>query len=374
MTNLSRDQPDRRPSALPHRMAMAVVSTTFPLIWIGGLVTTTKSGMAVYDWPNTYGDNLFLYPLDIWINGPWDIFIEHGHRLWGSLVGVATIALVLAVWARDDRRWLFWAALAALAAVIFQGLLGGMRVRLNEVLLARIHGCFGPLFFALATAIAVFTSRFWRNVDRRSDSTDVPPLKNHSTAPANLFGLALLTATLAYAQLTLGSLLRHVPAGAGPSGFRLAVWAHVLMALVVAGMIFSLAWRVWRGRRDDWVSRSEEGAGPLVRPAGALAALVAAQLALGVGAWVTKYNWPDWLVQLTGVGLSTAPLAGAGWSDGMTVLAGSRMHAWITTGHVAVGSLILATAVMLALRLGRLAFAPTQGHLTSSTRALEVAA
>ena len=67
---------------------------TFPLIWVGGLVTTYDAGMAVPDWPNTYGYNLFLYPWQTWLSGPWDLFIEHGHRLLGALVGMI-----------DDRAW-----------------------------------------------------------------------------------------------------------------------------------------------------------------------------------------------------------------------------------------------------------------------------
>ncbi len=66
---------------------MLLVCATFPLIWIGGLVTTYDAGMAVPDWPNTYGYNLFLYPWQTWVSGPWNLFIEHGHRLFGAVVG-----------------------------------------------------------------------------------------------------------------------------------------------------------------------------------------------------------------------------------------------------------------------------------------------
>src|SRR5262249_36289635 len=69
-----------RPNPWPHRWAVGLVCATFPLIWIGGLVTTYGAGMAVPDWPNTYGYNLWLYPAATWINGPWKLFVEHGHR------------------------------------------------------------------------------------------------------------------------------------------------------------------------------------------------------------------------------------------------------------------------------------------------------
>src|SRR5689334_3625550 len=141
---------------------MALVCTTFPLLWVGGLVTTYKAGMAVPDWPTTYGYNMFLYPWQSWLAGPFDLFIEHGHRLLGATVGMLTIALVIVVWLRDSRRWMRGLSLAALAGVILQGSLGGMRVVLDRVTLAKIHGCVGPLFFATTVALAVVTSRRWR--------------------------------------------------------------------------------------------------------------------------------------------------------------------------------------------------------------------
>src|SRR3954447_19905050 len=120
-------------------MAVLLCCATFPLIWVGGLVTTYKAGMAVPDWPTTYGYNLFLYPWTTWVYGPWDLFIEHGHRLLGATVGMMTIALVAAVWLADRRRWVRVLSLLALAAVIVQGGLGGLRVIEDQVLLAKIH-------------------------------------------------------------------------------------------------------------------------------------------------------------------------------------------------------------------------------------------
>ena len=79
------------------RLALLLTVLTFPLIWVGGLVTTTDAGMAVPDWPNTYGYNMLLYPWESWLLGPWDLFIEHGHRLLGALVGMVTIALMLSL-------------------------------------------------------------------------------------------------------------------------------------------------------------------------------------------------------------------------------------------------------------------------------------
>src|SRR5436190_10251632 len=148
-------------SPRPHRLAVVLACATFPLVWVGGLVTTTDSGMAVPDWPNTYGYNLFLYPWQTWLLGPWDLFIEHGHRLLASAVGMLTIGLLILLWRTETRRWMKGLGFAALGLVIFQGVLGGLRVLLDERTLAMLHGCTGPLFFALTVALVVFTSRTW---------------------------------------------------------------------------------------------------------------------------------------------------------------------------------------------------------------------
>ena len=127
---------------------------TFPLIWVGGLVTTYKAGMAVPDWPTTYGYNLFLYPGRRGSFGPWDLFIEHGHRLFGAAVGLMTIGLVVVVWRlRCGGAGCGVAALGALALVIVQGVLGrDARDDSTTPTFAQIHGCVGPLFFAYAAA------------------------------------------------------------------------------------------------------------------------------------------------------------------------------------------------------------------------------
>ena len=100
----------------------------FPLIWVGGLVTTYDAGMAVPDWPGTYGYNMFLYPVETWMFGPFDLFVEHGHRLLGSLAGFVAIILLVVTIRKEPRGWVCWMSLGLLLLVIIQGLLGGMRV------------------------------------------------------------------------------------------------------------------------------------------------------------------------------------------------------------------------------------------------------
>src|SRR5262249_19662386 len=154
--------PQQRPNPWPHRLVVALALVTFPLIWVGGLVTTYDAGMAVPDWPGTYGYNLFLYPWQSWIAAPWDLFIEHGHRLLGAAAGFIAIALVVTVLTTGRRPWLRRAACGVLVLVVLQGVLGGARVMLDQRIVALLHGCVGPLFFAYLAAMIVTTSEWWQ--------------------------------------------------------------------------------------------------------------------------------------------------------------------------------------------------------------------
>src|SRR5438132_5694691 len=126
-------------SLWPHRIAILLAGATFPLLFIGGLVTSKGAGLAVPDWPTTFGYNMFLYPWSRMVGG---ILYEHSHRLIGSAVGLLTIALALVLWRKESRPWLRWLGVVALGAVIAQGVLGGLRVVLLQQTLAIIHACF----------------------------------------------------------------------------------------------------------------------------------------------------------------------------------------------------------------------------------------
>lgn len=309
---------DRSYSAWPHRAAVALVCAVFPLIWVGGLVTTYGAGMAVPDWPTTYGYNLFLYPWQTWLFGPWDLFIEHGHRLLGALAGMLTIVLVVVTWRNDARRWVCWLSVAALAAVVGQGVLGGMRVQFDARLLAMIHACTAPAYFALCVALAAVTSRRWFE----------QPTPQPSDAGRRLQRLAVVTTFLSYLQLLLGAQLRHVTYRVDPSQFQILVLFHVGLALVVAVHVVLLAARAGQLRHEaTW----------LVRPALGLAGLIVAQLLLGAGTWISKYGWPAFVGQHA-------------WTAPYTIQASGALQSYIITGHVAVGSLIIVTSLLIALR------------------------
>ncbi len=309
-------------SPWPHRVAVALACATFPLLWVGGLVTTTDSGMAVPDWPNTYGYNLWLYPWQSWLAAPWDLFIEHGHRLLASTVGLLTICLVVELMRSDARRWMKGLGFAALALVIFQGVLGGMRVLFDERTLALLHGCTGPLFFAVTVSLAVFTSRSWITAE---------PLPEFSSA-GNIRRLAVAMALLAFLQIVLGAVVRHVPVDAQPGTFMLAANSHLFLAVVLTLHILLLSALVLFKLRHTR---------PINRLAAALLLLVCCQLLLGLATWMEKFGTPTWAAGW--MSTHSAPVREGGW-----------LQTHVITAHVATGSLLLVTAVALALYSNRL--------------------
>jgi heme a synthase len=333
-------------SPWPHRLAVLLALTTFPLIWIGGLVTTYDAGMAVPDWPGTFGYNLFAYPWTTWLFGPWDLFIEHGHRLLGATVGMMAIGLAAVALLKDDRRWFKELSVAAVLLVILQGGLGGARVLWDERLVAMLHGVTGPAFFALAAALVVLSSRSWRQPEATSPISAA--LGNNSRWMTGAWWLV----GVVYLQLVVGAVMRHIPLWAPPDLFRIAVLFHLGLAGVVLIQTVLLGWRALR----SWQSI------PWLRlPVVALLVLVTAQLVLGMGTYIAKFAWPA-------------------WAEGLTIAAThvttekSLHQSLITTAHVANGSLILATTVVLAVRATRLRYlAGGLGGLMTFSGALRAA-
>ena len=320
------------PAKSVHRLAVLAVCMVWPLIWVGGLVTTYDAGMAVPDWPGTYGYNLFLYPLDTWLLGPFDLFIEHGHRLLGAFVGFVAILILFFAHRHEPRRWVRILSIALLGMVITQGLLGGMRVVLSDRTLAMVHGCVGPAFFSLCVATAVVTSRIWRRA--RGDLNDPQHGKLN-------IALAASVLILSYTQVILGARVRHILPDALPGEFTTTVAQHI-SAAVLLWFLSVAAFRRFRGCGDL----------TLARPVLVLLISITVQIALGVGTWVANYGWPGILgssIIQAMPGASQYLIQAKGFWDSIVV-----------TAHVAVGSLILAVSTMLILRLLRtryLAFA-----------------
>src|SRR4029450_5488074 len=198
-----------------HRLALATLAATAVLIVLGGLVTNTGAALAVPDWPSTFGHNMFLFPWSRMVGG---VFYEHSHRLAGALVGLLTVTLAAALWREGGRLRLL--GLVAVAVVLTQGVLGGLRVVLLQDTLAIIHGSLAPAFFALLAALSMLTSPRGRVAAASLD----PALK----------GLAVVTAALVYVQIVFGALLAH----AGPLDLHLAgaVLVFAFVPIVTGGM------------------------------------------------------------------------------------------------------------------------------------------
>src|SRR4051812_4298309 len=142
-----------------HYYGIGLAACTFLLLFAGGMVTSTNSGLSVPDWPTTFGHNMFLFPPSMMKGG---IFYEHGHRLFASLVGFLTVGYCLALWFLQKRRWLAWVGTTALLLVIIQGVLGGMTVRYRLPMpVSAAHACTAEVFFGLTLLMAFATSRAW---------------------------------------------------------------------------------------------------------------------------------------------------------------------------------------------------------------------
>ncbi|HKS36086.1 MAG TPA: COX15/CtaA family protein [Verrucomicrobiae bacterium] len=183
------------------RYAAFTALATLALICAGGLVTSHGAGMAVPDWPNTFGYNMFFFRISQWVGG---VFYEHTHRLIASGVGLLTTILAVWLWLKESRRWLRWLGVIAFLAVVFQGVLGGLRVVLFKDEIGIFHATLAQLFFCLVCAIALFLSRWWRSLDAmRTQLTDRNGLRR----------IFLAGTVLIFAQLILGATMRHQHAG-----------------------------------------------------------------------------------------------------------------------------------------------------------------
>ena len=309
-----------RYSPAAHWFALLATVFTWPLLFVGGLVTTYKVGMAVPDWPTTFGANMFLYDMT---RAPWGVFGEHSHRLYGAAVGVFTILLMIDFFLFAKRRWIKGLGVVALVAVIAQGVLGGMRVRWNSTALAAVHGCTAQAFFGLMIALCVWTGRSWL-ADRRPVA---------GAERIRRMSVALLA--LVYVQVLVGAWLRHYSKVD-------ALWVHSTLAVVVFGHAMATVLAVGRQRRN-WAE--------LVPASRALTVSLVVQVGLGIAAW--------WMLR---------PF------DGMSHTV-SFYSAMVRTGHQANAGLLIGSVVVLTLRAYQLT-SDGQARPTpkSSVRALEAVA
>ncbi len=292
--------PTPTPSTWLHRIAVATCCAALLPITIGAIVTTMKWGMAIHGWPGSDGHGMFSYP---WFSSAIDKFTEHGHRLAGIVIGCFSIVLAAWAWTTASRRWVAWTAVAVLAGVILQGLLGGGRVLANDPRLALLHGQFAACVLALMATVALATGRGWRETATGLPATVSPRLKK----------LALALPAVLLIQSALGGWIRHLGGG---------LFEHVGFALVV--LIIAVATTVAAlGHGSTWLKAN----------AGLLLAVVLGQLALGAVTWIARFGWPQ---------------------TGYVAVQGAPLQVALRTGHAITGLLLFVAAVTLALRVARL--------------------
>ncbi len=376
-----------------HHFAVLTAAATFLLLGVGGLVTSHGAGMAVPDWPNTYGYSMFLFPVSQWVGG---ILYEHSHRLLGTFVGLLTAILAVWLWARETQgriRWLgiagilgvlvlmgvrklpvyvalaalativiaaalwqfkqnfgalHWLGVAALAAVILQGVLGGLRVVWLKDEIGIFHATLAQLFFVLICAVALFTSKWWNQA-----SSPLPSLPSDGRVEQQSFGfhclrrVVLATTLLILGQLILGAAMRHQHAGLAIPDFPLAYG------------------KLWPAMDADSVARYNQQRVEVVAANPITAFQIGLQMAhrlmafvilicVGTVAWLVRRWSPRFSVSGGGdnlkvglqrlvcfwLGLILAQVAFGAWTIW------SNKAADVATAHVLVGALSLVTGVV----------------------------
>lgn len=282
------------------RFTKLVAGSTLFLIFAGAMVTSTGSGLAVPDWPLSYG--MLMPPM---VGG---IFYEHGHRMVAATVGFLT--LIQAIWLqrREPKRFLRILGWCALGAVVAQGLLGGLTVLLllpKSISIA--HAGLAEIFFCLNLSIAFYASNAFARL-RTYDRGDAPVTSTTALV------------AIVYAQILIGALMRHLGAGlavrdvwvipAFTSAGVIANFAHRAGGVIVAIAVVTIALRLRRFEVNH----------PLRIVANFLVVFVSAQIMLGL----------------------------------YTVWSGKQPY--ITSLHVMTGALILGTSLVLALTARTLAW------------------
>lgn len=314
-----------------HRFACFTAGATVLLICSGGMVTSKGAGLAVPDWPTTFGYNMFFFPVSKWVGG---IFFEHTHRLIASVIGFLTIILAVWLWRSNVARWIKTLGWVSLGAVVLQGILGGLRVTLLKDQIGIFHACLAQAFLGLLVVIALATSSLWQRLARSGAG------RPHRS----LALFALVITGIIYGQLGLGATMRHQHRDLAVMDFPLAygqlipatdpaalakinrardaqawsevsagqIWLHMAHRFggAIIGLTILLFWFL--------VRREDRRTPALRRLTNLWLALVVVQITLGA--------WTIW----------------------------SNKAADIATAHVAVGAITFATGVIICAVLWRL--------------------
>ena len=283
-----------------HAFAVFTACATLVVITAGALVTSNDAGLSVPDWPTSFG---YLVKVPHFVGG---VRYEWSHRMVAGTLVSLTLAIALWTFLVERRRWLRWLAIAAFCTVIAQATLGGLTVLFFQPpWLSTAHATVAQTFFCIAVSIALFTGRKWVNPQSGEDQPRVQPDAHRPS----LFTLSLLSIFMLYVQLILGGMFRH---------HGMSWWPHVLNAILVT---IVLAWTAIRAISQ--YSSIEA----VRRPAIVMLSLLITQLCLGFTAFVTRVAWGRNAAQ------PELPMVAS------------------TVAHVAVGALLLATTVVLAIQV-----------------------
>jgi cytochrome c oxidase assembly protein subunit 15 len=298
------------PAGLRRFTKFVALSTLF-LIFAGAMVTSTGSGLAVPDWPLSYG--MLMPPM---VGG---IFYEHGHRMIASAVGFLTILQAIWLQRREPKKFVRTLGWLSLGAVVVQGVLGGVTVLLLLPKAVSVsHAALAEIFFCLNVSIAFFTSRWYHEL-RTMEKGDAPVT------------MAWSVTAIVYLQILAGAVLRHLGAGLAIPDFPLsfgrivpdfdsnaiiAAYVHRIGGFLVAASVIAMAIRLLRYDRNH----------PLRALANLLVAVVAAQVLLG----------------------------------GYVIWSGKQPH--ITSLHVMLGASTLALSIVLTLSARTLSWRKDSTH------------
>jgi heme a synthase len=312
------------PNPWLRRFAWFTAASTLLLICSGGMVTSKGVGLAVPDWPTTFGYNMFLFPLSKWVGG---ILFEHTHRLLASTTGFLTIILAVWLWKSGAPRWLRNLGWMSLGAVVLQGILGGLRVTMLKDEIGIFHACLAQAFLGMLVVIALATSALWRSIAEEE--------KNISSR--SVVAGALIVTFLIYGQLILGATMRHQHRDLAITDFPSA-YGQIIPDTNPAALAGINAWREARALSEVtasqiWLQMSHRFLAAII--AGAIAAFWFVVRAQSKRVSVLRRLSNFWLT------LVLLQIVLGGWTIW------SNKAADIATAHVALGAILFSIGVAL---------------------------
>ncbi len=305
------------PSKLLHRIALAEMALVLVVLVFGALTTTKNAGMAFADWPTSDGYFMVTYP---WLRDfakDWDKFLEHGHRLAAMVIGLWSILMAVSAFFLERRSAIRTLGIAILLGVILQGILGGVRVRLDARVLAMLHGILAGIVVSMMGVMIAMTNSKW---------------VTQGTIPAErpLSGLkwsAFACVFLLLAQYVYGGLVRHLGTG---------LHEHLGLGFLVFIAICVNAYRAEKvGHR--WLRNS----------ARMLVVLALLQVLFGLKTWALKYGFPQ---------------------AGYVAVVDSIQAVSLRTLHMVWGVMLLMTAVVNVLKVYRVAGASQAATAENAVR------